>query len=475
MANALIPRTAFLATCLLGVVSAPLLAQPGGGRRGPSTYIRNARVVTMAGPVIEGATIQFSGGSIRQIGTDVNIPDNATVIDASGMTVTPGLIDADATLAMSYAERSANPSPTDRAFDSFDRYATRLFKDAVRNGVTAVYVAPRTGSGVTGLGAVVRLQPGEGPFAGVAVKEDAALCIDLSSTASATQRLDIFDRVRRQFRSALDYREATETYKEDLEEYEKKIKERAEKEAKEPKKDGAAAGDEKKEPPKPGTTPAAGGEKKEDEIKKPTEPSPDRKSEVLLRAIDREIPVRVRCERSEDIYNALELAGEFSFDLVIEGATEAYLAAPQIAQAKAGVVLGSALGRGSFRNDAYQRRNTGGVDVLSRAGVKWVVGTGRGPGGGLGEPSPSRFVLANAQLVAQHSDESIDALKMVTADAADFLGVSDRVGRLRTGMAADLVIWSGDPLGAEARVSQVFVGGELVYREDVTKAQGGSR
>ncbi len=475
-------------------------AVEGGGR---TIYIRNARVMTMSGPVMDGATIQVTGSTIRQIGKQVEIPDGATVIDAAGLTATPGLIDVDGTLGVSYAERGGSADPTNRAFDAFDRYATGLFKDAVRNGVTALAISPRTGTGITGTSAVVRLQAAaDGPSAGVVVREDAALCVDLGSGSIPTQRLEIVDRVRRQFRGAVEYREAQETYKEELEEYEKKIKERAEKEAKdkkpegdkktegEKKPEGAAPGagggapaPKAAEPPKegpPAPPPAPGGapdrtggsgETKEDDIKKPVEPSADRKSEVLLRALDREMPVRFRCERSADILNALELAKEFSLDVIVDGGTEAYLLGPQLAKAEAKLVLGPALGRDYFSNDVYQRRSVGGIDGLIKAGVVCAVGSGRGggilgAGSGLGEPSASRFVLANAQLVAQQSEGKVDPLKLVTVDAANFLGVSDKIGRLRPSMPADIVLWTGNPLDAASRVREVYIGGELVYRDD---------
>lgn len=450
----------------------------------------------MNGPAIDGATIHIAGSTIRRIGKNVEIPEGATVIDAAGMTVTPGLIDADATLGMSYATRGGTPDPTNRAFDAFDRYATNLFKDAVRNGVTTLSIAPRTGSGITGASAIVRLQPGpDGPWAGVVVKDRAALCIDLGSEHAPTQRLETLDRVRKQFRAAVDYREALEIYKEDLEEYEKKVKERAEKEAKDKKpgdKDsekkpeggsGNTQAPDRPDTPRPSGRPGGGdaqGGSKEDELKKPVEPAPDRKSEVILKAIDREIPVRFRCETSADIFNALDLAREFSLDVILDGATEAYLIAPQLAKAEAKVVLGAALGRDFYIGDVHRRRRVGGVDALTDAGVTWIIGSGRGigiEGSGLGEPSATRFVLANAQLVAQQSEREIDPLKLVTIDAAEFLGISDTVGSLAPGKMADIVIWSGDPLDPASRVREVYIGGELVYRDDsiTTASQGGKR
>lgn len=479
---------------LLAAVGAPVMAQPGegegGGRRRErqSTYFQHARVLTMQGPALEDATIQIAGGQIRRVGQNITIPDGSTVIDATGLTVTPGLIDADATLGVSYATRGGTADPTNRAFDAFDRYAVNVFKDAVRNGVTAVSISPRTGAGITGTAAVVRLQPGaDGPWAGSLVKDETALCIDLASTEGPIARLETLDRVRRQFRGAIDYRDGQDTYKEELEEYEKKIKERADKEK--------AGGDKKPEggtqqpatpappaqPPKEGppSNPAAppAGEKKEDELKKPAEPSPDRRAEMLLKALDRQIPVRVRCARSEDIFNALELAKEFNLTLILDGATESHLVAPELAEAKASVVLGTFLSPGTFDNSAYQRRSSSGIDALKDAGVAFAVGSGRG--GGLDDtlpsPSASRFVLANAQLVAQQSSTGLDPIKLVTADAADFLGVGDKIGRIRQGLSADLVLWTGDPLDPTSRVKEVYVGGELVYRNESLGGAGGTR
>jgi imidazolonepropionase-like amidohydrolase len=192
------------------------------------------------------------------------------------------------------------------------------------------------------------------------------------------------------------------------------------------------------------------------------------------------MPVRFRCERSADILNALDLAKEFSLDAIIDGGSEAYLVAPQLAKAEAKVVLGPSLGRDYYSNDVYQRRNVAGFDALRRAGVECAVGTGRGGGvegggQGLGEPSATRFVLANAELVAQQSDANVDPLKLVTVDAAKFLGVSDKVGRLSPGLAADIVLWTGDPLDPASRVHEVYVGGELVYRSDEAGAEGAKR
>lgn len=521
----------------------------GGGRpgpRGPETVLQNARIITMSGPVIENGSVVIQGGVIAQVGADVKFSDKAEIIDVKGMTITPGLVDADGSVGFTGVAARETPAGADvlnRAMDSFDRYATETFKDAVRNGVTALYLGPRTGAGIMGTAAVVRLEPADGPWAGKIVAEDAALCVDLGSSDLGIVRLQTFDRVRRQFRSAIDYRESLESYKEELEEYEKKVKERAEKLAKEeaaaggdakkdapakpepkpdpkpePKKEGEVKPDAKPqhastgsqdEPPEstgehgstdeplqpdprprrrppggggggpPGGAPPAGpsGEprpdvKSDDEIKRPSDPGSDRRALVILKAIDRELPVRIRCHRSEDILNALDLAAEFNLKLIIEGGTESALVAPQLAKAETQVVLGPSLARDVFRNDELQRRNPDAPSVLSRAGVKWYVGSGvKSDRPSNVVASASRFVLMNAQLAAQHAPKAKDPLRMVTAEAADFLGVADKCGRIRQGMPADVVVWSGNPLDPSARVGMVYIGGELVYKADDAGAQ----
>ncbi len=508
----------------------------GGGRNQSATVYQHARIVTMAGPVIEDGSIVVVGGQVRQIGKDVKVPEDATIVDLSGMTVTPGLIDVDGSLGMGTQPptgpggRGEQGDPTARAFDGFDRYATDLFKDAVRNGVTVAYISPQGGAGgINGTAAVVRLMPGDGPWAGEVLRDRAALCIDLGSGEPPIQRLQTFDKVRKQFRGALDYREALDTYKEDLEEYEKKVKERADKAAKESgdkgKKEGAAGGAPKPDkaeekpavpspspsptpppappksaadeavadaglaqpeprtpgqpgpqpggrPPSPAGLPPAGppaagqpgdAAKKEEDLKKPTEPTADRKSDVLLRAIDGDMPVRIRCHRSEDILNALELGKEFSLKVAIEGGSEAYLVASSLAESETPVVLDGVIGRDYFRNDELHRRSIDAAALLTRAGVKWHVGTGPSSPQAA-DRWPSRFVLLSAQLAAQHAGVGVDALRLVTTDAAEFLGISDKAGRLAAGMPADLVVWTGDPLDPGSRVDQVLVGGELLYR-----------
>lgn len=466
------------------------------------TFIRDARIVTMAGPVVKKGGIIVKGGRIVDIGPAVQAPLLAKTIDASGKTVTPGLIDAWSSLGR-YSTMPSRGDAQSTAWDGFERYATDDFHEALRQGVTTIYVGPHGSPGVTGTGVVVKLVPGDNGTYGKLLDDASALCIDLGCGQGAVARLKTFRDVRKAFRKALDYRKALEDYEEELKEYVKKLEERRKEEAKADKPEESENGDKKPEEkeddkgekdddsgddespePKPESAfhrmavatrfadePSNGDEeeepgeekeedkgkekKAEEELKKPTKPTPDRDSEVLLKAIDHEIVVRIRAQRSQAILNALELAEEFNLDIVLEGATEAYLLADELAEADVPVVLGQVARTELFENNAYRRHDTHNAARLEAAGVVWTVGSGA-----MG-PTAARFVGVNAQLAARYGGG--DWLRTVTTEAARVLGIDRKIARLIRGMPADLVIWSGDPASPEAVVEKVFVDGEVAY------------
>jgi imidazolonepropionase-like amidohydrolase len=420
--------------------------------------VQHARILTMNGRVIEDGTLLIKGDRIVALGANVDVPLLANRVDAGGGTITPGLIDAYSTLAMvETAGGSANP--TRRAEDAFDRYETATLVDALRNGVTAVYVPPGGPAGICGTGAVLRLSPegSAGECYGRVLKSQATLCVDLDSGNKPVSRLKTYTAIQKQFQDALEYRRSLEQYDEQLAEYKKEL----EKQAKEEKpaspkakpKPAAAVGEEEK---KPEAKEEAKKEEGDAKPKKPQQPARNPKAELILQAIDREIPVRVLVSRSGDILNALELAERFSLDLILEGAAEAHLVADKIAAAEVPVVLGRMDHSGLERNDLLRQAIRDHGAALTKAGVSWTVGSG--PDG----DARARFVILNAQLAAAHDSQG-DALKSVTADAADSLRVTDKIGRLRPGLLADFVLWSGDPLDPASTVRRVYVGGTLAY------------
>lgn len=479
-----------------------------------ATVIKDARIITMHGEVIERGDVLIKGGRIHAVGADIELPFadrlTAKTVDASGKTIAPGFVDVWSGLGR--AGTSASSDATASAWDAFNGYSSDEFNEAWRNGVTSIHLGPGGKSGIKGLSAVIQLARAESGAIGRLLFKDVALCIDLGSEDTSITRAKTFQDVRKKFRAAVDYRKALEEYEADLKEYVKKLEERKKASVKEEAKTKESSGnkvktgDDKpaespKPDPRPDPKPDAGkaidfdylfrdqegvtargrppeshpsdeikpkegeakdaSKKKEDELKKPTKPKYDPTSEILLRAVDHKLPVRIEAHRSADILNALALTEEYNLDIVLEGATDAYLVAETIADAEIPVVLGQTIRTGLHEANEFRRHTAANFARLREAGVPVSIGTG-------GDTAGSRFVAANAQAAFAHINEVPTSstppwLRTITVDAADRLGAGNRVGRIARGMQADVVIWNGDPDDPSSKVDSVFVAGEQVY------------
>ncbi len=453
-----------LAVLLVGVFAArPAAAQ----LLQRSVAFEGARILTMDGAVIEEGTLVIKGDKIRAVGAHVKLPLLAKKIDARGTTITPGLIDVNSLLGRGTRATSGG-SAARRAEDAFDRYDSANVIEVLRQGITSVFLSPEGPAGICGTGAVIRLTRGSGAVGSV-LKSKAALCIDLSSASKPVARLKILQGVQKTLRGARQYRLSLEAYEEDLAKYTKHLESQAKKskkkspakkvsDGKEKDGDTAAKGDSpEKKKPVAGTKPNAAKSSESAEPKKPRRPTRNVAYEVILQAIDAEIPVRMVAHRSSDILNALELADEFSFNLFLEGATEAHLVAQQIAKAEATVILGRLDPPAVRRKDLLRRRIDRPAMALDSAGIPWMVGSG------ASTSAATRFLAFNAQM-ATASCQDHDPLPLITARAADFLGVA-QIGRLRPGMLADFVLWSGDPMDPASKALRVFVGGQEVFAD----------
>ena len=462
------------------------------------TVIQDAHVIVGDGGEVQETSITMRGDKIMSIGAAPSGPMAllAKKIPAEGKYVTPGLIDVWSELAVRGAARGGAPSAL--AVDNFDGFAESEMRSALRNGVTAIYVPASGGDGNNGLGAVVRLLPG-GSAEEIVISARAALGARLGTDASSgpLARVQASEAQRKAWGEAQDYREALDEYEEDLKEYEKELKkyvERWEKgevkiekeggEAK-PDSDGGGAeeesprpqrrrrrppadfaeGDEQKEPASDDAKDAEKDEdgkksKKDKPPEKPKRPARDPDKEILLEAIEGKLRWRVETYRPADVLNALAIAEEFNLALVLEGATGAHRFADKIAAAGAKVILDTRAPNVMYEGGLQRDRDADALAALNAAGVEVHFGAGPSYGGSTATP---QLIVRAAQAVAQGLDENV-ALRRITGDAAELLGVGEDVGRVATGMSADLVVWSDHPFAPGAYVERVFVAGKEVYR-----------
>jgi imidazolonepropionase-like amidohydrolase len=192
-------------------------------------------------------------------------------------------------------------------------------------------------------------------------------------------------------------------------------------------------------------------------------PKRDLKLESLGLALRREIPWRQHCHRADDIATGLRIAAEFGTDLVIDHGTEAHLIADVIAAAGVPVVMGPLL---SARSKVELRnRSMGSPALLVAAGVTIAITTDH-------PVVPIHFLIHSATFAVKEGLSPAAALRTVTINPAQIMGVADRLGSIEPGKDADLVIWSGDPLDVMSRAERCLIAGREVYWYDHERREG---
>ncbi|QWF81760.1 amidohydrolase [Amycolatopsis sp. CA-230715] len=385
-------------------------------------------VVPVDGDPVDGGTVLVEDGRIVAVGAeaDVDVPDDAELVDAAGAWVLPGFIDAHAHLGVS--EEGEGWSGDDvnemtdpngarfRAIDGIDPYEAG-FDDALSGGVTSVVIKPGSGNpiggqtvalktwGRTALDAVfaeavsVKSALGENPKRIYGEKNQ------LPST-----RLGVAAVIREAFTKARNYRARREH---------------------------ARAGN------KPFDT--------------------DLTMETLVKVLDGELAWDQHVHRADDMVTAIRLADEFGYRLVINHGTEGHLIADLLAERDVPVIIGPLfIARHKVELRNLTLRAPG---ILARAGVRIAITTDH-------PAVPINFLIHQAALSVKDGLEPETALRALTVNPAAMLGLEHRVGALKPGLDADVVLWSGDPLDVMNRALRVFVSGREVYRFDETRNEG---
>jgi imidazolonepropionase-like amidohydrolase len=176
--------------------------------------------------------------------------------------------------------------------------------------------------------------------------------------------------------------------------------------------------------------------------------------EVLGRVLDGELPWSQHCHRADDIATAIRLSDEFGYRLVVNHGTEGHLIADLLAERDIPVIIGplfTTRSKVELRNRSL--RNPG---LLARAGVKIAITTDH-------PVVPIHFLVHQATLCVKEGLDRDTALRSITLNPAQIMGLDDRVGALRPGLDGDVVVWSGDPLDVMSRARHVFIAGREVY------------
>lgn len=411
-------------TCALIMGVSGVLAPPADAQI-ETVALRGGRLLTVSDGTIENGTVLMRDGRITAVGADVWIPAGARVIDVSGMTVTPGLIDGFTNLGTSdypsYGEdddEGTDPvMPHLRITDALNP-ANRFIPMARRAGVTTTLTAPAEGNLITGQSALVRLA-GE-TMEEMVVKAPLGVHVILGEPA----KLRYAERRRMpgtRMGSAALLRQTlidAQGYADQLRRYEVKLAEYR-----------AGEGEEDAEEPSP--------------------PTRNLKHEALLPVLAGEVPLIVSADRFDDIHTALRIADEFDVRIVLNHGAETHRVAEELADRGIPVIWGPAGARYSELESQEGSLET--PAMLAAAGIVFAFQTG--------SLENLDGLLDQARAAMAHGLSHAAALRALTLDAATIFGVQERLGSLEVGKAADLVVFDGDPLYGVPRVEMAFVGG----------------
>ncbi|KGP75027.1 amidohydrolase [Desulfosporosinus sp. Tol-M] len=384
-------------------------------------FIKNGQIKTMAGREFAGS-ILVEGTKITALGEtlDVDVQGDTVVIDAMGCLVLPGFIDAHCHVGIGeeiyrwegedYNEMTDPVTPDMRAIDGINP-EDEGFRDARLGGVTAVFTVPGSANVVGGTGVVIKT-------AGIIVdkmivRDPAGLKIAFGENPKMVYGEQKKMPMTRMGTAAL-LRQAladARTYKDKIEQ----------------------------------------GESEPDKL-----PERDLGLEVLVKVINREIPLRAHAHRADDIMTAIRIAREFNVDLVIEHCTEGHKIAEELAELGYPAVVGPLLANRSkveLKDKSFQTPG-----ILAKAGVKVAIMTDH-------SVTPIEQLPLCAALACKAGMEMEEALRAVTINPAEILGVSDRMGSLEAGKDADIVIWSEHPFSISSRPLYVIINGEIVCPE----------
>jgi imidazolonepropionase-like amidohydrolase len=384
--------------------------------------VRGGLVYTMEGNPIEDGVVLVRDSTIERVGpaASVPIPDGYEVHDAA--VVTPGLVDARGTVGLSgilnqdqdqdHLDTSEPIQPELRAIDAYDP-TEELIDWVQRFGVTTVHVAPSPGAPVAGQTAIFKTA---GTSVADALVEEAPMVVFVLGSGN-----------RRNFESPGTRSKEIAMLREALleaQQYAAKV-------------EAAEANDD------------------EDEEMSP--PPRDLRKEALLRVLSGEAAALVTAHRAHDILTALRLADEFDLRMILDGGAEAYLVSDQLSDQRIPVILHPTMIRagGDAENASFETAallRDAGITVAIQSGYESYV-------------PKTRVVLFEAAVAAAHGLGTEGALRTITIDAAQILGIDDRVGSLKEGKDADLVLYDGDPFEYTSRVCTVIADGAVVVDE----------
>lgn len=182
--------------------------------------------------------------------------------------------------------------------------------------------------------------------------------------------------------------------------------------------------------------------------------SKDLTMEIMADVLDGNVKALITVQTAQDILTAIRLQKEFGFNMVLDGAAEAYLVMDKIKEANIPVIIHPTMVRtgGGTQNASFET-----AGKVQQAGIPMAFQSGY-----EGYVPKTRVVLYEAALAVANGLNREAGLQALTIEAAKILGIDDRVGSLENGKDADLVLYDGDPFEYTTHIEKVIIDGKVV-------------
>jgi hypothetical protein len=383
-------------------------------------------VVTVSGGVIDNGTVVIQNGKIAAVGQNVSIPAGAERIDAKGLSVYPGMIDASTNMGLSeiplgvpgsvdVAEVGSN-NANEEAIKGLHPFSAHINVTRV-NGITTVMSYP-TGGMVAGQAAVINLNGSTQDE--MAVVPDAGLVINFP-------RISLFSGFGQGGPQTVDFSEAVKRRDTQLDEL-KKFFQNADAYAR-----------------------AREAYTKDKNIPYPTT---DLRLEALVPYVRGQKPIFFTAERERDIRGVVKFVNDTKVKGIIVGGQDAWKVADDLKKSNISVIYTNIYNLPVRDDDPYDYLFEAPAK-MQQAGVKYCISTGNdGP--------ETRDLPYHAGLAAAYGLSKEEALKSVTLYPAQILGVADKLGSIEVGKMANIVVTDGDLLQPTTNIKYLFIGGRML-------------
>lgn len=360
------------------------------------------------------ADILIDGGKIVKIGKDLET-SGAEVIDATGLQIYPGFVEAHCHIGLDgygigyeghdYNEMNDPVTPQVQAIDGINPFDPAV-KMAAKAGVTCFATGPGSSNALGGTFAAIK--PVGTRVDNMIVKFPIAMkCAFGENPKRCYQKQGISSRMT----NAAKIREALNKAKL----YKAKIE---------------AAGD---------------------DVSK--FPAYDQKSEALIPVLNHEIPLKAHAHQANDIFTAIRIAKEFGVGLTLEHVTEGHMIVDELVKEDLPLAVGPTFGHASKFELQNKTWDTPGI--LAKAGCHVSIITDA-------PVTPLHYLPLCAGLAIKAGMDEYDALRAVTINPAEHIGVADRVGSLEEGKDADVVIVDGCPFDVTGVIKHVLINGKEI-------------